>query len=95
MEKEKQQKNDEEKVCICWAREGRVMTPREEEILQEIRLVREEYENLKEKLKKELSDSERLAIESKLQSLRTRREELEKLRVEAAKERMRLLGHEE
>jgi|YelNatPaOPRAMG01_1025707.scaffolds.fasta_scaffold65932_3 predicted metal-binding transcription factor (methanogenesis marker protein 9) len=95
MEKEKHQKDDEEKICICWAREGRVMTPREEEILREIRLVREEYENLKKKLNEGLSNSERLAIESKLQSLRARREELEQLRVEAARERMKLLGHEE
>jgi len=50
---------------------------------------------LKNRLTASLEDSERLAIESKLESLRARREELEKLRVEAAKERMRLLGHEE
>lgn len=74
MEKEKPPKSDDkEEVCICWARDGRVMTPREEEILGEIRQVREEYEHLKNRLTASLEDSERLAIESKLESLRADR----------------------
>lgn len=71
------------------------MTPREEEILREIRLLRTQYDELKKTLHSEVDESKRNELEVKLQELRTRREELEKLRLDAAKERMRLLGHED
>lgn len=83
-----------DEFCVCWARSGRVMTPREEEILQEIRQVKTQYDELKKMLLSEQDESIRSELESKLQTLRTQREKLERLRIEAAKERMRLLGHE-
>lgn len=92
----KEKNGGQEEFCVCWARDGRVMTPREEEILREIREVREEYDNLKKQLAESaaLEEEERRLIEERLNKLRNRRQELEKLRIEAARERMKLLGHE-
>lgn len=94
---DEQGKIREEEFCVCWARDGRVMTPREEEILREIRAVRNEYDELKKMLTEvsAMHDEERRRIEDRLDQLRARREELEKLRIEAARERMKLLGHED
>ncbi|MCX7823464.1 MAG: hypothetical protein N2260_08495 [Syntrophobacterales bacterium] len=88
-------KKPPEEYCVCWARNGPVITPREEEILREIRSVRSQYDEVKEALSKESDESRYRELEIKLRELKMRREELERLRIEAAKERMRLLGHED
>lgn len=93
--KENKSSPERDNFCVCWARNGRVMTPREEEILREIRLLKAQYDELKKALRSELDESKRRELEVRLQKLKVRREELEKLRLDAAKERMRLLGHED
>ncbi len=84
---------EKESICVCWAREGRVFTPKEEEILKKIRELKKEYDHLKGFLNS-AKEEERKDLEKRLSELRELREKLEVERILAAKERMKLLGHE-
>lgn len=79
------------------AKRWTVFTKREERVLFSIRELGEKARKLKSRIDQltttASASSERLAALSELESLRQRRAELEKERIEAAEERMRLLGH--
>lgn len=91
--------SDDSKACfVCRAREGRIFTPQEEEILAEICRIKEQFLMLNKqlgKLKKNGEDfTECIRLEWEIESLRKVRQELERKRIDAARYRMRLLGHE-
>ncbi len=87
----------EESFCACWFKEGRVFTLEEEAILKEIRDLRAKYNELKKRLdslKRENPESpEIFELENQIATIREKRKDLENIRQEAAKERMKLLGH--
>lgn len=88
-----------EECFVCKARNGKVFTAREEEILEEIRRITMRFRMLRRRIEElEASgvvDSEELfRAKEELEALRKKRQDLELERVDAAKERMRLLGHE-
>jgi len=74
-----------------------VFTKREEKVLRGIRELGERARELKRLIEQlpaaKQGSQERLAALGELEDLRQRRAELEKERIEAAEERMRLLGH--
>jgi len=88
----------EESKSVCWFRDGRVLTPREEKILARIREVREEYHklrSLRDELAREDPDSSKLdRLDEELKRLKKERARLDEERQDAARERMKLLGHE-
>ena len=75
-----------------------IFTPREQDVLQRIREAAQRARTIKETLRQyeqmgSPDSVEREKIVAELQELRRTRAELEKERIAAAEERMRLLGH--
>ncbi|MGA7874411.1 MAG: hypothetical protein WCA08_02015 [Desulfoferrobacter sp.] len=74
-----------------------VFTKREEKVLRSIRELGEKARELKKRIEQlsanQKDSQEHLTALNELENLRQQRTDLEKERVEAAEERMRLLGH--
>lgn len=70
-----------------------VFSKREQEVLKKIREASLKAREVKERIRLSFYIEERRAAEKELDELRALRRELEAERIEAADERMRLLGH--
>ena len=92
-----QTSSDEAAEKYDCAKRWTVFTKREERVLFSIRELGEKARELKRRIDQlaitKPASEERLAAVTELENLRQRRAELEEERIEAAEERMRLLGH--